>query len=55
MNPEKPVIVKPDGLSPYGSMVDVLDELRQGKDRLGLEEEILVAIPTQREQAQFWL
>jgi hypothetical protein len=36
-------------------MVDVLDELRQGKDRLGLEDEITVAIPTQRERTQFRL
>ena len=54
-NPGKPVILKTDPLAPYGSMVDVLDELRQGKDRLGLEDEITVAIPTQREQTQFWL
>jgi biopolymer transport protein ExbD len=30
-NPKKPVIIQPDPKSPYGSMVQVFDLLRQGK------------------------
>jgi biopolymer transport protein ExbD len=52
-NPGKPVILRAVSAAPYGAMVDVLDELRQGKDRLGLEREIQVALPTDRE-AQLW-
>jgi hypothetical protein len=32
----------------------VLDELRQGRERLGLDREIRVALPTEREQALWW-
>jgi hypothetical protein len=35
-------------------MVDVMDELRQGKDKLGLKEEIRITLPTQREMEQLW-
>jgi len=52
-NPEKPVIVRAASGAPYGAMVDVLDELRQGKTRLGLDREIQVALPTDRE-ARLW-
>jgi len=53
-NPKKPVIIRPDGAAPYGYMVEVFDILRQGKDELGLEKEINVSIPTQREIETFW-
>lgn len=53
-NPDKPVILKALEGAPYGAMVDVLDELRQGRDRLGLDREISVALPTEREQALWW-
>jgi biopolymer transport protein ExbD len=48
-DPAKPVIVRSDPAAPYGRMVDVLDELRQLPERLGLPGQISVAIPTQRE------
>jgi len=48
-NPDKPVIVTSAPEAPYGAMVAVLDELRHGKDRLGLAEEIAIALPTERE------
>jgi biopolymer transport protein ExbD len=53
-NPEKPVIIRPEPSAPYGRMVDVMDELRQGKDKLGLKEEIRITLPTQREMEQLW-
>lgn len=53
-NPAKPVIVRPASNAPYGAAVDVLDELRQGKARLGLAEEIRIALPTKREAARYW-
>ncbi|HVR30739.1 MAG TPA: biopolymer transporter ExbD [Thermoanaerobaculia bacterium] len=52
-NPEKPVIIRPDPASPYGSMVDVMDELRQGKEK-GLKEEVRISLPTQREIDALW-
>ncbi len=51
-NPKKPVIIKPDPASPYGYMVEVLDELRQGDEKLGLK--INISLPTQREIELFW-
>ncbi len=51
-NPKKPVIIKPDPASPYGYMVQVLDELRQGDEKLGLK--INISLPTQREIELFW-
>ena len=53
-NPGKPVIIQPDPQAPYGAMIDVYDELRQGKEKLGLAEEIRIALPTQREAARLW-
>jgi biopolymer transport protein ExbD len=53
-NPDKPVILKPDPQSAYGSMLEVYDELRMGPEKLGLDHEINVALPTEREIAQFW-
>ncbi len=53
-NPDKPVIVKTDPSAPYGAMVAVLDELRQGRERLGREQDIAIAIPTERQQEQYW-
>lgn len=52
-NPGKPVIVRAAEGTPYGAMVDVMDELRQGRDRLGLAQEIEIALPTDRE-AVLW-
>ena len=53
-NPEKPVIIRPEPNAPYGRMVDVMDELRQGKDRAGLQEDIHISLPTQREIDSLW-
>lgn len=53
-NPDKPVILRALEGAPYGAVVDVLDELRQGRERLGLDREIGVALPTEREQALWW-
>ncbi len=53
-NPLKPVIVKPGGESAYGAVVDVLDELRQGRQRLGLEQDVQIALPTEREARLYW-
>jgi len=50
----KPVIVKPRPDAEYGHMVDVLDELRQGREMLGLAEHITVALPTEREVEELW-
>jgi biopolymer transport protein ExbD len=52
-NPAKPVIIRPDPSAPYGRMVDVMDELRQGKDK-GLKEEVRISLPTQREIDALW-
>lgn len=53
-NPDKPVIVQPAPETSYGHAVAVIDELRQGKKRLGLEEEIRISLPTRAEIARFW-
>ncbi len=53
VNPLKPVIIRPDPATPYKYMVQVLDELRQAKDK-GIPEEIRISIPTQREIESFW-
>lgn len=52
-NPMKPVIIRPDETAEYGYMVDVFDELRQAKDKIGIEVKN-VSIPTQREIQMFW-
>ena len=54
LEPGKPVIVQAADATPYGPMVDVLDELRQGKEKLGLADEISIALPTEREMRMFW-
>lgn len=51
-NPLKPVIIRPDPEAPYGYMVDVFDELRQGEEK-GIEVRN-ISIPTQREIDLFW-
>lgn len=51
-NPMKPVIIRPDPAAPYGGMVDVFDELRQGAEK-GVEVKN-ISIPTQREIEAFW-
>lgn len=53
-NPDKPVILKPGAEAPYGRAVAVLDELRQGKERLGLSRDIAISLPTRREVVQYW-
>lgn len=52
-NPLKPVIIRPTPQAPYGSMVQVFDELRQGEDKIGIEVKN-INLPTQREIDQFW-
>ena len=52
-NPEKPVIIRPDPAAPYRAMVQVMDELRQGKEK-GLKEEVRITLPTQREIDSLW-
>jgi len=52
-NPLKPVIVRATENAPYGTVVEVLDDLRQGKARLALDQDIQIALPTDRE-ARFW-
>lgn len=52
-NPLKPVIIRPDPASPYGSMVTVFDELRQADDKIGMQIRN-ISIPTQREIEAFW-
>lgn len=56
-NPQKPVIIKPDPGSNYGSMVEVLDYLRVAEEQLQEEiniKKINVSLPTQREIDLFW-
>ena len=53
-NPEKPVIIRPEPTAPYGRMVAVMDELRQGKEKANLKEEIRISLPTQREIDSLW-
>lgn len=56
-NPQKPVIIRPDPASPYGNMVEVLDELRLTEERLREEinlKKINISLPTQREIDLFW-
>ncbi len=53
-NPNKPVILQTDPKAPYYAMVNVMDELQQGKERLKLVKDINVAIPTQREIEEQW-
>ena len=55
VNPGKPVILRPLPDATYGSMVAVYDLLRQGREALGLERDIQIALPTEREMAEFWL
>ena len=56
-NPQKPVIIRPDPASNYGSMVEVLDYLRTSEEQLQEEiniKKINVSLPTQREIDLFW-
>ena len=50
-NPTKPVILRTHPDAGYGSMVAVFDLLRQGRDKLGLERDIHVVLPSEREIA----
>ena len=53
-NPKKPVILRPLPDASYGSMVAVYEELLRGRESLGLGDEMVIALPTEREMAQFW-
>lgn len=53
-NPHKPVIIYPDPQAHYGAMVGVYDELLQGKQKLGLQKDIQIALPTRCEVERFW-
>jgi hypothetical protein len=50
-DPDNRVIFEALEGAPYGAVVDLLDELRPGRERLGLDREISVALPTERELA----
>jgi biopolymer transport protein ExbD len=52
-NPMKPVIIRPLETTEYGYMVAVFDEIRQAKEKIGIEVKN-VSIPTQREIEMFW-
>ena len=52
-NPMKPVIIRGQPSAQYGYVVDVFDELRQAKDKIGIEVKN-ISIPTQREIDMFW-
>ena len=52
-NPMKPVIIRGQPNAQYGYVVDVFDELRQAKDKIGIEVKN-ISIPTQREIDMFW-
>ena len=52
-NPMKPVILQTDPQAEYGSMIQVLDELRQGKQKVGVEVQN-ISIPTRREIESLW-
>lgn len=53
-NPDKPVILRPHASASYGAMVAAFDILRGAHDELGLEREVTIALPTEREIARFW-
>lgn len=53
-DPGKPVLVRTAPTAPYGATVTVLDELRQARQKLGLERDVVISTPTEREIAQFW-
>ncbi len=53
-DPRKPVIVRSSPGAAYGHVVEVLDELRLGRRRLGLDRDISIALPTEREIAEYW-
>ena len=53
-NPDKPVILDLDGDAPYGLMVQLFDDLRRGREVLGLEREIQIALLTARERDLYW-
>lgn len=53
-NPRKPVIVSPAPDAPYGAMVAVMDELRQGSETLQLPQDLVIALPTARERDLYW-
>lgn len=51
-NPGKPVILRSEPDATYGSMIRVLDELRQSHEKMGFDIPNL-AIPTYREQHDY--
>ncbi len=52
-NPDKPVILRTDPDATYGDMIAVFDELRQAKDKIGMNIKT-ISIPTQREIENIW-
>ncbi len=52
-NPDKPVILRTDPDATYGDMIAVFDELRQAKDKIGMNIKT-ISIPTQREIQNIW-
>lgn len=52
-SPDKPVILKPDDLAPYGSMVEIFDLLRGARDQLQLARDVHIALPTKQEITRF--
>jgi len=52
-DPTKPVIIQTDPQASYGNMIAVLDELRQGEEKIGIEVKN-ISIPTRREIESFW-
>jgi biopolymer transport protein ExbD len=53
INPKRPVIIQTDPGAAYGSMIAVLDELRRGDEKIGMEVQN-ISIPTRREIEAFW-
>jgi len=47
-NPNKPIIINTDPDARYASMINVFDELRQSKERIGIEVKN-IAIPTRKD------
>ena len=52
-NPDKPVILHPDGEAPYGAMVGVYDLLRNAESRLDLAKAVQVVLPTETQIAHY--
>lgn len=53
-NPRKTVLLRTEPDAPYRAMIEVYDLLRRAPAIWGVDREIQVAIPTEREQETFW-